>query len=382
MMRVTVVSDLREECWPSMDYTADAIAGSLCRHGAGAVAPLLHRPPMLVRFAHVGTGWGHTADRLLNRFWDYPRSLRQRRADGGIFHIADHSYAHLVHGLPADRTVVTCHDTDTFRCLIDPAAEPRSIFFRAMTRRILDGFRKAARIIADSRATRRAIVEASLVPEGRVAVVPLPVAPAFSARGDADHDAWCETQLGPAASPTLELLHVGSTIDRKRIDRLLDVVAAVRRHAPGARLLRVGGAFTPDQQAQVVRLGLADAIACLPSLTQAQLAAVYRRADLVLLTPDREGFGLPVVESLASGTPVVASDLPVLREVGGAVTTYCAPDTVDAWVTAIVTLHEERVTRPDDWMLRQAACVAHATGFSEASFAARLLSVYGELAHA
>ena len=60
-----------------------------------------------------------------------------------------------------------------------------------------------------------------------------------------------------------------------------------------------------------------DAIVVLPFVDRATLAAVYRRAALALLPSEREGFGLPLVEALACGTPVVASDIPVLREVGG-----------------------------------------------------------------
>src|SRR5437016_11815812 len=51
-------------------------------------------------------------DRLVNRFWIYPRSLRSQLHNFDLFHIVDHSYAHLVHELPAQRTVVTCHDLD------------------------------------------------------------------------------------------------------------------------------------------------------------------------------------------------------------------------------------------------------------------------------
>ena len=64
--------------------------------------------------------WFRNADRLLNRFVNYPRYLRQHASEFDVFHIVDHSYAQLVHELPAARTVVTCHDLDTFRCLLDP----------------------------------------------------------------------------------------------------------------------------------------------------------------------------------------------------------------------------------------------------------------------
>ena len=53
-------------------------------------------------------------DRLTGRLWDYPRWLAPRARDFDVFHIVDHSYAHLIRALPADRTIVTCNDTDAF----------------------------------------------------------------------------------------------------------------------------------------------------------------------------------------------------------------------------------------------------------------------------
>ncbi len=88
---------------------------------------------------------------------------------------------------------------------------------------------------------------------------------------------------------------------------------------------------------------MADAIATLPSsprdpADRATLAAVYRRAALAFQPSDAEGFGLPVAEALACGTPVLASDIPVLREVGGAAASYAPVGDADAWSEAALAL--------------------------------------------
>ena len=105
---------------------------------------------------------------------------------------------------------------------------------------------------------------------------------------------------------------------------LLEVFAGVRPARPDVRLIRVGGPFTAEQRAHARDLGVLDAIDVLPFVDRATLAAVYRRSALALLPSEREGFGLPIVEALACGTPMVASDIPVLREIGGGAVTYCA----------------------------------------------------------
>src|SRR5262245_33113191 len=99
-----------------MDLAAQAIVAALS-NAPGGWLPRQIRPRMAIRFSRLEGTRGQVADRLVNRFWDYPRHLRRTKVDADVFHVADHSYAQLVHVLPAERTIVTCHDIDTFRCL-------------------------------------------------------------------------------------------------------------------------------------------------------------------------------------------------------------------------------------------------------------------------
>src|SRR5206468_10909928 len=138
-IRVGICADFREEQWPSMDRVASMLHRHLQQSHAASLSASLLCPPFSRRFTCLpATGAFRpavNADRLVNRFWDYSRSLK-RTADGhDVFHIVDHSYAHLVHALPADRTVVTCHDLDAFRSVVAPVQERRSAAFRAATRR-------------------------------------------------------------------------------------------------------------------------------------------------------------------------------------------------------------------------------------------------------
>jgi glycosyltransferase involved in cell wall biosynthesis len=178
------------------------------------------------------------------------------------------------------------------------------------------------------------------------------------------------------------LLHVGSTIPRKRVDLLLQICGELRHEVPNLHLVRVGGAFTPDQARLARRVGIDDRISVLGFVDDRTLAAVYRRAALVLQPSDREGFGLPLIEAMACGTPAVASDLAVLREVGGSAVEYCPPGSVSAWCRRIVELLSERDLAPQRWTARREGALDRARCFTWPQFAARVAQVYADVAAA
>ncbi|MGA2410055.1 MAG: glycosyltransferase family 1 protein, partial [Candidatus Binataceae bacterium] len=284
------------------------------------------------------------ADRLINRFIDYPRTLRQCRGEFDIFHLIDHSYSHLTNYLPGARTIVTCHDLDAFRSVLEPALEPRSRAFRRMTQWLIDGLRRTAIAACDSEATRQELLRYQLLPPERTVTIWNGVSPIFSSEPEADGDREAERLLGALRLGEPEILHVGSTIPRKRIDVLLQVFAAIRTHFPDARLIRVGGPFTASQQALLHQRGLERAITVLPFIAAGTLAAIYRRAAVVILPSEAEGFGLPLAEAMACGATVIASNIPALREVGGAAALYAPVSDVDAIARMAVTVLDERIS--------------------------------------
>jgi glycosyltransferase involved in cell wall biosynthesis len=244
---------------------------------------------------------------------------------------------------------------------------------RGLARRILDGLAQAERVACISHATeQRLLCFGRLIP-GRVTVAYLGVHPSCSPVPDPGWDATVERRLGPKRA---ELLHVGSTIPRKRIDMLLQILRGVLDRRPDVRLLRVGDPFTPEQAALARQLGVADAIVHLPFLDRPELASVYRRAALVLLPSDREGFGLPVVEALACGTPVLASAIESLIEVGGSVVTHCDPANLACWVSAAVGLLAEREQQPAEWERRRREGLETAARFSWRGYAAEMTRIY------
>jgi len=379
-LKIAIVADMLEERWPSMDLIADMLMKQLRTAYSGRVDATLFRPRMRPRATAIPLAGSvpaaFTIDRFTNRLWDYPRAARKLASSFDVFHVVDHSYAQVIHALPADRTLVTCHDLDTFRSVLDPELDPRPAPFRAMTRHILTGLRKAAHIACDTEATRDALVEKAQVDPSRTSVVLNGPHPTCTPHPEPAADAEAGRLLGPA-SEHVDLLHVGSTIARKRIDVLLHVVAAVRQYRPGVRLVRVGGPFTAAQRTLVRELGLDAAIVVLPFLDRSTLAAVYRRSALVLLPSEREGFGLPLLEALACGTPIIASDIEPLREVGADAVAYCDPEDVRAWTETVLRLLAEDRGR---LLARRAAGIARAASFSWSRYAADVVALYARIA--
>jgi glycosyltransferase involved in cell wall biosynthesis len=221
--------------------------------------------------------------------WSLPRRLRRLRP----------ALAHFQHALPLAcpcPAVVTVHDV-SFAC--EPALMPfrDRLVFRFAVRRAV---RRADRVLVVSERTRRDLVRLYGVRPEQVAVTPNGVDPAF-APGEG-HDSY--------------VLFVGAIQRRK--DPL--AAAAAARDA-GLRLIAVGPR-KDERLARELEARGADVRGYLPKET---LAALYRRAACLVLPTRFEGFGLPVLEAMASGTPVVASPDPALHEVAGDAAVYAGP---------------------------------------------------------
>ena len=230
---------------------------------------------------------------------------------------------------------------------------------------------------------RSELIDTGLVRPDRAVVVPIGVDAVFTHQPDADADAAVARMLAtPAGSTagTIDILHVGSVVPRKRIDLLLEVFAALSRAIRGLRLIRVGGGFTAEQQRRITALEVGDRILVMPVVDDRTLAALYRHAAVALLPSDREGFGLPVVEALACGTPVVATDLPALREVGGATVEYCPAGDVAGVDRFGPAAARRALAAPHAWVARRTKGREWVARFTWSRFAERMTTLYLELA--
>ena len=370
--RIAILADHLEEGWTSMDHYAAMLEQEL--GSAGAVEPALVRPRFKERLGQMtwlfGPRHGHTLDRYWNRYVDYPREMARFR-DFDLFHVVDQTYAHLTMRSPAARTVVTCHDLD----FAEPPPGTRHAWLVRMTgEHTLPGLRAAARVLCDSEAIRAEILRRGLVAPERLVVVPLGVEPEFRPEGPTALPPGAEARLAELGEGP-RILHVGGMVARKRIDLLLRAFAAVRRQLPGATLVRVGGALSPAMAALANELAVARAILTLPFLSRAELAGVFRRCELLVLCSETEGFGLPVLEAMASGLPVVARELPAVREVAGDAIHHVPGDDPDALAAAVAAVLRDADRRAT----MRARGLERAAEFTWAETAARTVRVYADV---
>ncbi len=128
------------------------------------------------------------------------------------------------------------------------------------------------------------------------------------------------------------------------------------------------------QREHVAQLGIGDQVVLSGKVERTTLAAFYRQAKAVLVTSDSEGFGLPVIEGLACGVPVFASDIPVLREVGEGCVVHCRVGDPDDWAARVGSFLEGSLQPP-----AREKRLALAAKYTWANHARIILDAYGAL---
>jgi glycosyltransferase involved in cell wall biosynthesis len=344
---IAVFLDSPDERWLSMDLVGEMLLRewtTTLAAGVEASAYTVGFPRVARRFRRLaGSPTALRLDTVAGRFLVYPARAAMERGSHDFFHVVDHSYAQLVHVLPRGRAGVFCHDLDTFRSLLEPEKEPRPAWFRAMQRVTLLGLRSARVVFYSTRSIREEIERHGIVPSSRLVQAPYGIAEEFTT--DASRDAATIERFGEIGGRPF-LLHVGSEIRRKRLDVLFDTFARLKDGHPDLLLVQAGASLTDAQRAHVEALGIGDRLVLLGKLPRPPLAALYRRAKAVLMPSELEGFGMPVIEALACGAPVFASDIPVFREVGAGCVVHCRLADPEDWAATLGRFLEGKLAAP------------------------------------
>ena len=299
---------------------------------ANAVLPALQKLP------HVlipGGEEGKAQQRLKRLAWSQfqlPR-LAKRHEASLIFTPAPEGYL----GPQTIPQVVMVHD---LRPISHPERSLQSLYFRSWVPPLL---RSCRHVLTNSQFTAREIQRCTGLPDSRITVTPLGY----------DEQMFKPGPCQPGSREYPYLLHVGQQYPHKNLRRLIQAFAQLAERYPKLRLVLAGKSHpveTPELQAMVRELGLLQRVEFCSYVPYAELPDLYRGA-LALVYPSLwEGFGLPIVEAMACGTPVITSKGSGTEEVAGDAAILVDPMNLMALVAALQGLLDESHQRS---LLRQ-----------------------------
>lgn len=239
-----------------------------------------------------------------------------RRREERVFHATRHE---LIPDGPG--VVATCHDLIPAVFPSQYLSGPGRIAERAAYRHFLRRLRRAELIVVPSQETADDVAERLDVHRSRLRVVPHGTPPSALPEG--------ERPDGPY------LLYTGALDPHKNAGLAIDVLAAL----PGEVRLVMTGPWAPRRLVSLRRraeaMGVAGRIEWRGWQPAGALTTLRAGATAVLIPSRKEGFGLPVLEAMQAGTPVIAADVPALRETGGDAATYCDLGLVGEWARAV-----------------------------------------------
>lgn len=238
------------------------------------------------------------------------------------------------------KLVATIHDL--FSLVSEDFA--RREFREMKIRRYHDLVRRSARLISDSENTKREIIEYLGVQPSKVKVVYPGVGEEFSPRTEPEQQAIKE-KLGIEGD---YIFFVGDLSVRKNVSRMVRAFSKAMRTIKGKVCLVLAGKPTYGGEAilkDIRDAGLGDKVRLLGHVPDDELAQIYGAAKLFLFTTLYEGFGLPVLESMASGVPVLTSNVSSLPEVAGNAAKLVDPLSVEEIADGICELWEDDTLR-------------------------------------
>ncbi len=208
------------------------------------------------------------------------------------------------------RQVVTVHD-------LTPVDHPEcmgklfGLWYRRLWKKLLP---RVERILTVSRFTRQRILDVYGLDEDRVVVTPLAAAEQFRPAGD---EQIAQARRAAGIGPEPYILTVGTIEPRKNLPRLLEAWKQVYPKHRGLRLVIVGAAGSESVFGPTAKAAPAAGLHLAGRVEDAHLPGLYSGAELMVYPSLYEGFGLPPLEAMACGTPVVVSNAPALVEVVG-----------------------------------------------------------------
>lgn len=295
-------------------------------------------PPLAPNFVWRGT---RISPEWLARLWHraylpLPVEIFMGRVD--LYHATDFV---LPPTLPHTKTIITVHDLSFV--YVPETASPR---LRAYLERVVPrSIHRATHIIADSVATKRDIMAHYGTEEAKISVVLSGVDNRFGRVTDGSARLRMREKYGIDERPYF--FCIGTVQPRKNYARIIEALGRLIDAGQAVQLVIAGGrGWLEDDMYQTIdKLDLTDSVRLIGYADDADLPALYSDAIGLVFASLYEGFGFPILESMACGTAVITSDISSLPEVAGDATLLVNPESVDAIYGAMLTLLRDNETR-------------------------------------
>ncbi len=286
-----------------------------------------------IEYPHAGTS--RLIDGALKRTI-YPMIVKHRVRDSAIKHITNQDLAFLLCFIDLHPSIVTCYD------LIPVAYYNNHLLYWKMN---LQGLRKADHIITISEFSKEEIIRLTGYSGDKISVIYPGVDTAcFYPKRDRS----IVSQYAITDNDYV-IMYLGSEEPRKNISLILKAIYHLKKTMPRVKLLKVGGAQMGGDRQAVLKLikdlHLEREVIFTGQVAETDLPKYYNAADLFVFPSYYEGFGLPPLEAMACGCPVIVADRTSLPEVVGDAGLLIDPDDEQAFADAMARLQSDREKR-------------------------------------
>lgn len=301
-----------------------------------------------------------------------------RYPESKVYHLTSQNLATLLlFRKPKGRVVVTVHDIIPYMVRANRQICPyRTPIHQLFDRMAMLGLKRADHLIAISRYTKQCLVEHLAIPSHKITVVYPGI----------DHTRFLPKTVPETIRERYRLpggrqylIYVGSEDPRKNLNTLIRALAKLRYELLDVELIKVGKAHSEAERCRLTelasQLGVLSAIHFLEDVPEDDLPLIYNLADLSVMPSLYEGFGFPVLEAMACGTPVICANATSLREISGNASMLFEAGPVAVENLTAAMLHLLTDLRLRDSM--RANGLNHAATFEWSRTALQLVEVYG-----
>lgn len=339
-MRIEICSDFEQDFRKSMDEYSDRLSENMSA---------LSRKYTINQFRPQLPGiFGSEKPGIWKMRWaryvSYPYQIQRRNAD--LFHIVDHGYAHLLRHLGDVKSIVTVHD------IIPLLLWKRQIpTFNSKVRKpslaiySLKSLKLANRIIVNSKTTRQDLLKNFDLDENKVITIPIGIDKRFSPV-DRDTVENFINRLGWRNDPKVQRILISGAAHYKNwITSLKAFKECLNRSAhPENMYLIKSGARSAEFEKTVSEIGLSANVQSV-QVSDEDMPKLYSSVDCLCFPSHYEGFGLPPLEAISCGTPIVVSNTPALAETTGSFALAHEPDDYIGISKSIQTLLKDQTVR-------------------------------------